>query len=150
MEERQTARLLPEMTKELEVIIGLEVHAQMNTNTKMFCGCDNDAWNKPPNTTVCPICMGHPGTLPVINEEAVKLVHRVGLALGGEIQKFSRFDRKNYFYPDLPKGGYKIRKASTRIRGGAAIGVSISRGFGSKYGKRRDALRSKYFCFKNK
>ena len=87
--------------------IGLEVHAELKTKSKMFCSCKNDPDEKHPNINICPVCMGHPGTLPVANEEAVRHVQRVGLALGGELQKFSRFDRKNYFYPDLPKG-YQI------------------------------------------
>jgi aspartyl-tRNA(Asn)/glutamyl-tRNA(Gln) amidotransferase subunit B len=90
--------------KELEVIIGLEVHAQIATKTKMFCGCDNDAFEKEPNTTVCPVCMGHPGTLPVPNAEAVRLAVRVSLALGCTVHPDCHFDRKHYFYPDLPAG----------------------------------------------
>ncbi len=89
---------------ELEVIIGLEVHAQMNTKTKMFCGCDNDAFGKEPNTTVCPVCMGHPGTLPVANKEAVFKAIKASLALGCVVNEHSHFDRKHYFYPDLPSG----------------------------------------------
>jgi len=89
---------------ELEVIIGLEVHAQMNTKTKMFCACDNDAFGKPPNTTVCPICMGHPGTLPALNEVAVQKATKAALAIGGVILTDNHLDRKNYFYPDLPMG----------------------------------------------
>ena len=92
---------------DLEVIIGLEVHAQMNTKTKMFCSSLNDPDEKNPNVNVCPICMGHPGTLPVPNIEAIKKVIQTGLALGCKIAEFSKFDRKNYFYPDLPKG-YQI------------------------------------------
>lgn len=88
----------------LEVIIGLEVHAQMNTKTKMFCGCDNDAWGKEPNETVCEICMGHPGTLPVPNKEAVTKAVRAALALSCTVAPDSHFDRKHYFYPDLPMG----------------------------------------------
>lgn len=88
----------------LETIIGLEIHAQMNTKTKMFCGCDNDAWEKAPNTTVCPICMGHPGTLPVPSKEAIAKSVRASLALGCTVQPHSHFDRKHYFYPDLPSG----------------------------------------------
>lgn len=87
-----------------EIIIGLEVHAQMNTRTKMFCGCDNDAWGKEPNTTVCPICMGHPGTLPVPNREAVTKAIRAALALSCTVAPTCHFDRKHYFYPDLPMG----------------------------------------------
>lgn len=89
---------------ELEAIIGLEVHAQMSTKTKMFCSCDNNAWDKAPNTTVCPICMGHPGTLPVPNKEAVAKALKASLALQCTIQPDNHFDRKHYFYPDLPSG----------------------------------------------
>ena len=89
---------------ELEAIIGLEVHAQMNTRTKMFCGCDNDAFGREPNTTVCEICMGHPGTLPVPNKEAIIKAVRMSLALNCTVNKNSHFDRKHYFYPDLPSG----------------------------------------------
>ncbi|MDD4627848.1 MAG: Asp-tRNA(Asn)/Glu-tRNA(Gln) amidotransferase subunit GatB [Candidatus Peribacteraceae bacterium] len=92
------------MPTELEAVIGLEVHAQMNTKTKMFCGCDNDAFGKAPNVTVCPICMGHPGTLPVPNKEAVEKAVRASLAIRCAIQPSSHFDRKHYFYPDLPAG----------------------------------------------
>lgn len=91
----------------LEAIIGLEVHAQMNTKSKMFCGCDNDAWGKLPNTVVCPVCMGHPGTLPVINQSVVEKAVRASAALRCSINPISHFDRKNYFYPDLPSG-YQI------------------------------------------
>ncbi|QQG45535.1 MAG: Asp-tRNA(Asn)/Glu-tRNA(Gln) amidotransferase subunit GatB [Candidatus Sungiibacteriota bacterium] len=90
-----------------EAVIGLEIHAELKTKTKMFCYSLNDPNEKHPNINICPICMGHPGTLPVINEEAVKKVRTVGLALGGDTPEFSQFDRKNYFYPDLPKG-YQI------------------------------------------
>ena len=89
---------------ELEAIIGLEVHAQMNTKTKLFCGCDNDAFGKAPNTTVCPICMGHPGTLPVPNKEAIKKAVTAALALKCTVNRENHFDRKHYFYPDLPAG----------------------------------------------
>jgi aspartyl-tRNA(Asn)/glutamyl-tRNA(Gln) amidotransferase subunit B len=88
----------------LEAIIGLEVHAQMSTKTKMFCACDNDAFEKEPNTTVCPVCMGHPGTLPVPNAEAVLKAVRASLALKCTVNPASHFDRKHYFYPDLPSG----------------------------------------------
>ncbi len=87
--------------------IGLEIHAELNTRTKMFCASLNDSEEKRPNVNICPICMGHPGTLPVPNIEAIKKVIQVGLALDCKIAEFSKFDRKNYFYPDLPKG-YQI------------------------------------------
>jgi len=89
---------------EFEAVIGLEIHAQMSTKTKMFCGCDNDSFDKEPNINACPVCMGFPGQLPVVNEEAVKKGIKAALALNCEIQLHSKFDRKNYFYPDNPKG----------------------------------------------
>ncbi len=87
--------------------IGLEIHAELNTRSKMFCRCLNDPEEQKANVNVCPICMGHPGTLPVINKEAVRKVVKTGLALNCQIPEYSKFDRKNYFYPDLPKG-YQI------------------------------------------
>lgn len=88
-------------------IIGLEVHAQLKTATKMFCGCRNVDDSAPPNTAICPICTGQPGTLPALNEHAVHIGVRTGIALNCHIPDRSAFDRKNYFYPDLPKG-YQI------------------------------------------
>ena len=91
-----------------EPIIGLEIHAELDTCSKMFCSCRVvDVTDASPNTAVCPICAGMPGTLPVINERAVEFEIRVGLALQCEIAFQSIFERKNYFYPDLPKG-YQI------------------------------------------
>lgn len=87
--------------------IGLEIHAELKTNSKMFCSCKNDPDEKRPNFNVCPICLAHPGTLPVANEQAIKNVIKAGLALNCKISRDSKFDRKNYFYPDLPKG-YQI------------------------------------------
>jgi aspartyl-tRNA(Asn)/glutamyl-tRNA(Gln) amidotransferase subunit B len=90
-----------------EVVIGLEVHAQLLTASKMFCRCSADYAGAPPNTHCCPICMGYPGVLPVINERAVDYTIMTALALNCAIAEFSKFDRKSYFYPDLPKG-YQI------------------------------------------
>ena len=92
---------------ELETIIGLEIHAQLSTKSKLWCNCDNDAFGITPNTRICPVCTGFPGMLPVLNKLALDKAVRAALALGCEIQKFSKFDRKNYFYPDLPTG-YQI------------------------------------------
>jgi len=87
-----------------ETVIGLEIHVQLKTKSKMFCGCDNKGEDKPANTTVCPICTGHPGVLPVINKQAIEWAVLAALALHFKIPKTSYFDRKSYFYPDLPKG----------------------------------------------
>ena len=87
-----------------ESVIGLEIHAQIATKSKMFCSCSSDSFGTEPNLNVCPICMGFPGQLPVINEEAVRKGVIASLALHCEVPEFSKFDRKNYFYPDLPKG----------------------------------------------
>ena len=92
---------------EYKPTIGLEIHVELKTKSKMFCDCANDPLEKHANVNVCPVCLGHPGTLPVINEEAVRKVIKTGLALGCEVPEYSKFDRKNYFYPDLPKG-YQI------------------------------------------
>ncbi len=92
--------------------IGLEIHVELKTKTKMFCNCLNETWKvgqeeQEPNKNICPVCLGHPGTLPVINRSAVEMVVKAGLALNCQIAEKSKFDRKNYFYPDLPKG-YQI------------------------------------------
>lgn len=105
--------------------IGLEIHAELKTNSKMFCSCPNDPLERHPNVNVCPICMGHPGTLPVINEEAVKKVLKVGLALHGETPEHSKFDRKNYFYPDLPKG-YQISQYDMPLCKGGYLEIASS------------------------
>src|SRR5256886_14371490 len=91
---------------EYEAVIGLETHVQLKTKSKMWCGCANE-FGAPPNTNVCPVCLGMPGVLPVANEEALRLTALAGLLLNCEISRLAKFDRKNYFYPDVPKN-YQI------------------------------------------
>lgn len=115
------------MSKEYYTTIGLEIHAELKTDSKMFCGCKNDPDAEKPNINICPVCMAHPGTLPVINKKAVESVIKVGLALGANIADFTEFDRKNYFYPDIPKS-YQISQYKYPIvSGGELNGVKITR-----------------------
>lgn len=107
--------------------IGLEIHAELKTKTKMFCDSRNDTEEKRPNVNICPVCMGHPGTLPVINKEAVTQVLRVGAAVGGELADYTEFDRKNYFYPDIPKGYQISQYKFPLVKGGAISGVKLTR-----------------------
>lgn len=107
--------------------IGLEIHAELRTETKMFCNSKNDPDETRPNVNICPVCMGHPGTLPTINKEAVKHVLKVGLALGGTIADYTEFDRKNYFYPDIPKGYQISQYKYPLVSGGELSGVSVTR-----------------------
>lgn len=107
--------------------VGLEIHAELKTRTKMFCSSRNDPDEARPNVNICPVCMGHPGTLPVINKEAVKHILKVGLALGGKIADFTEFDRKNYFYPDIPKGYQLSQYGFPLVVGGELSGVAITR-----------------------
>ena len=106
------------------VDIGIECHVQLKTDSKLFCGCSNDARAAKPNTTVCPVCLGMPGTLPVLNKRAVELAMQAGSALDAEIAGETKFDRKNYFYPDLPKG-YQITQYDQPIVGRGAVDVSL-------------------------
>lgn len=105
----------------METVIGLEIHAQLKTESKMFCRCRNEAQQVPPNTNICPICLGHPGTLPVINAAAVRFTVLAGLALSGKISDFSKFDRKSYFYPDLPKGYQVSQYDRPIVQGGELV-----------------------------
>ncbi len=107
--------------------IGLEIHAELKTRTKMFCDSANDPDEARPNVNVCPICMGHPGTLPVVNKEAVRQVLRVGTALNGTLADYTEFDRKNYFYPDLPKGYQISQYKFPLVSGGSLNGVEVTR-----------------------
>jgi len=114
------------MTIRYEPVIGLEIHVQLKTNTKMFCGCAL-GFGEPPNTRTCPVCLGLPGALPVANAEAIHHGLMIGLALGCELAPRSIFHRKNYFYPDLPKG-YQISQYDEPLcSGGELGGVRITR-----------------------
>ena len=120
---------IPEFTTDqlaldYELVIGLEVHAQLLTQSKMFCGCSALYHNAPPNTVVCPVCMGMPGVLPVINKKAVEHVIRTGLALDCEIAHHTKFDRKNYPYPDLMKG-YQISQYDLPIATNGSLAIDV-------------------------
>jgi aspartyl-tRNA(Asn)/glutamyl-tRNA(Gln) amidotransferase subunit B len=115
------------MKNDYKATIGLEIHAELRTNSKMFCSCPNLPDEDKPNTHICPICMGHPGTLPVLNKEAIKHVLKVGIAANGTIADFTEWDRKNYFYPDIPKGYQISQYKYPLVSGGEVAGVKITR-----------------------
>src|SRR2546425_1789777 len=103
-----------------EAVIGLEIHVQLSTRTKMFCGCEL-SFGDQPNTHTCPVCLAHPGVLPVINEQAVRYALQIALALESEVAPRSIFHRKNYFYPDNPKG-YQISQYDIPLARGGRLG----------------------------
>jgi len=111
---------------EYEAVIGLEVHCQLATRSKIFCGCAT-TFGQPPNSQTCPICLGHPGVLPVLNRQAVAYTIRAGLATHGVIQSSSVFARKHYFYPDLPKG-YQISQYDKPIIDGGYVEIVTDAG----------------------
>jgi aspartyl-tRNA(Asn)/glutamyl-tRNA(Gln) amidotransferase subunit B len=109
---------------EYEAVIGLETHIQLNTTTKIFCGCKADSWGDPPNTNICPVCTGLPGVLPVLNEAVVEKAVLLSAAMHSEIRPLSFFDRKNYFYPDLPKG-YQVSQYDQSIGKGGYLDLPM-------------------------
>jgi aspartyl-tRNA(Asn)/glutamyl-tRNA(Gln) amidotransferase subunit B len=116
--------LAPEVLAKYEPVIGLEVHVQLLTKTKIFCGCST-RFGDPPNTNVCPVCLGLPGTLPVLNKRAVEMGMRAALALNCAVHDHSRFARKNYFYPDLPKG-YQISQYELPLATGGWLEIEFA------------------------
>src|SRR5216684_2416518 len=116
--------IAPEVLAKYEPVIGLEVHVQLLTRTKIFCGCST-RFGDPPNTNVCPVCLGLPGTLPVLNKRAVEMAMRAALALNCTVHDHSRFARKNYFYPDLPKG-YQISQYELPLATGGWLEVEVA------------------------
>jgi aspartyl-tRNA(Asn)/glutamyl-tRNA(Gln) amidotransferase subunit B len=116
--------IAPEVLAKYEPVIGLEVHVQLLTRTKIFCGCST-RFGDPPNTNVCPVCLGLPGTLPVLNKRAVEMAMRASLALNCTVHEHSRFARKNYFYPDLPKG-YQISQYELSLATGGWLEVEVN------------------------
>jgi aspartyl-tRNA(Asn)/glutamyl-tRNA(Gln) amidotransferase subunit B len=110
-----------------EAVIGIECHVQLRTVSKMFCGCSTDFQAAPPNSHTCPVCLGLPGALPVINREAVRHVLATGLAIGAQVPDVTRWDRKNYFYPDLPKG-YQISQYELPLASGGQLTFETSGG----------------------
>lgn len=107
-----------------ETVIGLETHIQLNTITKIFCSCKADSWFDPPNTNICPVCAGLPGTLPVMNRAVVEKAVLLAAAMNSELREISFFDRKNYFYPDLPKG-YQISQYDCSLAHGGYIDIPM-------------------------
>ncbi len=107
-----------------EPIIGLETHIQLNTQSKIFCSCKADSWYDPPNTNICPVCTGLPGVLPVLNKKAVEKAMLLAAAMQAEIRPLSYFDRKNYFYPDLPKG-YQISQYDMSVAKGGFLDLPM-------------------------
>jgi aspartyl-tRNA(Asn)/glutamyl-tRNA(Gln) amidotransferase subunit B len=117
----------PGILERYEPVIGIEVHCQLRTASKMFCGCSTAYDGAPPNTHVCPVCLGLPGALPVINRRAVELVIATGLAIDAHVPERTQWERKNYFYPDLPKG-YQISQYAIPLAGHGRLAIATSQG----------------------
>ena len=115
------------LEKKYYVTVGMEVHAEVKTESKMWCACKNDPFNSEPNINVCPVCLAEPGALPVANIEALRSIIKVGLAVDGNIANFTEFDRKNYFYPDMPKAYQITQYKYPVVSGGKLAGIDITR-----------------------
>jgi len=116
---------------EYEIVVGLEVHVQLNTKTKAFCGCSTD-FGSAPNSQTCPVCLGFPGSLPVLNKLALEYAVKVGLALNCQVQEFTKFDRKHYYYPDLPKN-YQISQYDLPVAKKGFLNIEVE-GTGKRIG----------------
>ncbi|APB33440.1 aspartyl/glutamyl-tRNA amidotransferase subunit B [Gloeomargarita lithophora Alchichica-D10] len=127
-------RMTATIATRYETVIGLEIHCQLGTATKIFCGCST-AFGAPPNTQVCPVCLGHPGVLPVLNEQVLAAAVQTGLALNCTIAPYSKFDRKQYFYPDLPKN-YQISQYDLPIASDGWVEIELADDQGNFYRKR--------------
>lgn len=121
-------KTLEKISKDFEAIIGIETHVQLSTLTKAFCGCPYN-YGSQPNTSICPVCMGLPGALPVLNSKVIEFAVKLGLALNCKLSLNSKFDRKQYFYPDLPKG-YQISQFDIPIAKGGYIDLDLPVEFG--------------------
>ena len=115
------------MSNNYTATIGLEVHAELKTKSKMFCGCKNNPHDSLPNSNICPVCLAHPGTLPVPNEEAIAKVLLFGHSVNAESATYSEFDRKNYFYPDIPKAYQISQYAFPFLVGGSLNNIKLTR-----------------------
>src|SRR4029077_20130320 len=118
---QETAGIPPEVLAKYESVIGLEVHVQLLTNSKIFCACST-RFGDAPNSNTCPVCLGLPGTLPILNKRVVEMATLASLAINCKVHEHSRFARKNYFYPDLPKG-YQISQYELPLATGGLIEV---------------------------